>query len=91
MIYKTQKPERKNVDGTTVEVGMPLVDKNGNFIGKVKEIQEKGFLVDRSSLHFEDLFVPYWVCLQDGPGEIKLEIAQNEVNQNVWRAQDRNE
>lgn len=88
MQYEPQKPERRVIDGTTIEVGMPLVDKNGNFIGKIKEIQEKGFLVERSSLHFEDLFVPYWICLEDGPGQIKAEISENEVNTKIWRTSD---
>lgn len=84
-----KKPEQKIVDGTIIQVGMPIVDNNGNLIGKVKEIQEKGFIVDRSSFHFEDLFVPYWVCLHDGPGQIKAEISEKEVNTNVWRTPDR--
>lgn len=85
MIYKAHKPERKNVDGTTIQVGMTLVDKEGNFIGTVKEIQEQGFLVDRSIMHYHDLFVPYWVCMDKGPEQITLEISQNEVNQQQWR------
>jgi hypothetical protein len=63
----------------------PILLRQGNYIGTVKEIQEKGFLVDRSEQHFEDLFVPYWVCLNDGAGQIRMEIGQGEVNDNVWR------
>ena len=88
---KDQKPQRKVVDGTTIQVGLPLVDKDGNYIGVVKEIQEKGFLVDRSHMQFEDLFVPYWVCMDDGPEQIVLEIGQNEVNTNVWRTPNQSE
>lgn len=80
-----KKPETKNIDGTTIQVGMALVDKHSNFIGIIKEIQEKGFLVDRSEMQFEDLLVPFWVCMEDGPEQVKLEIGKNEVNTTVWR------
>ncbi len=89
MKEESEKPMQKHVDGATIRVGTPLVDKEGNYIGTVKEIQEEGFLVDRSSLHYRDLFVPYWVCLNDGPGQIRLEISQHEVNQSMWRSSDR--
>ncbi len=85
MIYKPNQPERKVIDGTTIQVGLPLVDRYGNFIGKVKEIQEQGFVVDRSPQHFEDLFVPYWVCMNDRAEQIWVDIAEYEVNKKEWR------
>lgn len=85
MVHKAQQPEKKDVDGTTIQVGAAVVDKHGNYVGVIKEIQEKGFVVDRASMQFEDLLVPFWVCLHDGPEQIMLEIGQNEVNTNVWR------
>ncbi len=80
-----KKLEQKEVDGTLIQVGLLLVDKNGNYIGKVKAFQDHGFLVDRSMLHFQDLFVPYWININNNPGQIQLEIDQLEINQTLWR------
>ena len=74
-----KKRQEKEVNGVTIHVGMPLVDKDSNYIGKVKEIKKKGFVVDRSYMRIPDFFVPYSICVHDSAEQLKLEISKKEL------------
>jgi hypothetical protein len=70
--------------GFQIQPGVPLVDKNGNYVGKVKTVQKESILVDRSNQHCADLRVPFYAILKAGAGQIKLDIAESEVDRQGW-------
>ncbi len=75
----------KTYTGIRIQPGVPLVDKNGNYVGKVKTVQKEAILIDRSNQHCPDLCVPFSAVLKAGPAQIRLNIAESEVDRQGWK------
>lgn len=88
MKFKIKDRKQKVVNGTTIQLGMPLVDNQGNYIGKVKEIHHKGFVVDRAATNCTDIFVPYRICVHAGADQLMLDITQKEADAEEWPEND---
>jgi hypothetical protein len=84
MFNKSKQEPRKTVEGSNIQLGSVLVDRKGDYIGKVKEIGKTGLIVDRSSVHKDALFVPFEECIHDGEKQLKLEIRKEEIDQQDW-------
>jgi len=87
---KVKEKQDKRVHGLSVHEGLPLVDKDSNYVGKIKEIRKAGLIIDRSALHCPDLFIPYDACLHNGPDQIKVELAIGELDEQGWPEADTN-
>lgn len=66
-------------DAQTI-IGAPFVDQYGNYLGKVKAIDEDCYCIDRSYARFPDLYVPFDLCVY-GAKQLKLIISIDEINQ----------
>ncbi len=84
MIYKPKNEPRKTVEGSQILIDTALVDRKGNYIGKVKEVGNTGLIVDRSDVHRPALFVPFDQCIHDGEKQLKLEIRIEEIDKQDW-------
>jgi hypothetical protein len=80
-----ENDQQANTDtGIQMKPGVPLVDKNGNYVGKVKEVQKEMILVDRSIQHCPDLRVPFEKVSKAGPEQIELDIAECDIDRQGW-------
>jgi hypothetical protein len=89
-ILKASSPGRDQV-----QPGMDVVSIDGERIGKVKEVREAEFLVDRPLAH--DLWVPFTSVLEAGehggtfrrgprqPNEVMLGVSSAHVDNQGWR------
>ncbi len=84
MIYKSHDVPRKTVEGSEIKIGTALVDRKGDYIGRVAQIGNTGLIVDRSFDHEPALFVPFAECIHDGEKQLKLEIRKEEIDQQRW-------
>ncbi len=84
LLRKPNKEPRKTVEGSEIRVGTALVDRRGNYIGKVREIGNQGLFVDRSDVRKPVLFVPFEECIHDGAKQLMLEIRIEEIDQQNW-------
>ncbi len=84
MVFKSQNEPPKTVEGTEIEVGTALVDRKGDYIGRVAQVGNTGLIVDRSADHEPALFVPFEKCIHDGEKQLKLEIRKEEIDQQRW-------
>ena len=78
-----------------VEVGMEVVSLNGQPIGRVKEVGQDEFLIDRPMAR--DIYVPYrFVLADEAPGErfrggpsqperVVLTLTEGQVDSEQWR------
>jgi hypothetical protein len=64
---------------------MPVVDRQGDPVGKVKEIRQNDFLVDRPMAR--DVYVPFSAC-QSFDKEVTLNVRASEVDQQNWKLSD---
>lgn len=77
----------KDVNGTRLDVGMPVVDKWGNFVGKVAEIYNSEILVDRS-MNFHNpqhVYIPLSEGNMDKADQFRLNVTEEEVDLQGWR------
>ncbi len=85
MFFKPQdESPRKTVEGSEIKIGTALVDRRGNYIGKVKEVGKTGIIVDRTDVHKPALFVPFDQCIHDSEKQLKLEIRKEEIDEQDW-------
>ncbi len=84
MPNKDYVPKNETDTGIQVQPGVPLVDKDGNYIGKVKAVNQEKIVVDRSAQHCADLRVPFEAVEKAGPGQIRLRFSEKEIDQQGW-------
>jgi hypothetical protein len=75
-----QPPAAKDVQAT---IGLALVDQRGDYIGKVKDIRDGSYIVDRSLSHQPDLCVPFSACAV-AAHQLELTISKFEIDQHSW-------
>ncbi len=68
-----------------LQVGMPVVDKWGNFIGKVTEIYDHEALVDCMPEQHRHIYIPLDSCQVDNAGQLRLNVAEEEMDGQGWR------
>jgi len=78
-----------------IQAGMDVVSIDGEHIGKVKEVREADFLVDRPLAR--DLWVPFTSVVEAGehggtfrrgprqPSEVVLAVSHNHVDNQGWQ------
>ncbi len=72
-------------------MGVALVDRFGDYLGKVKAIDGGCYVVDRSYARLPDLSVPFDLCVY-GAKQLKLIISRAELGKrDCWAAQVRGE
>ncbi len=64
-----------------IREGMQVIGRDGEYIGRVKQVRGSDFLVDRPMRR--DVFVPYSAVKNSG-GEIELRVASFEVDVQRW-------
>jgi hypothetical protein len=78
-----------------IKVGLDVVSIDGERIGKVKEVRDARFLIDRPHAH--DLWVPFTAVLEAGehggafrrgptqPSEVQLNVSAAHIDNQGWQ------
>jgi hypothetical protein len=61
--------------------GLPVVDREGKRVGKVKEVRNTDFLLSRTLAR--DVYVPYYVCEYDGT-QVTINVLADEISSQGW-------
>lgn len=75
-----------SVDRSQIREGMQVIGSDDGDIGKVKEVHGNEFLVDRPLAR--DVFVPFHACRDVSGNRIRLNVRDDEVNDQGWRNPD---
>jgi osmotically-inducible protein OsmY len=79
----SQTSDQRTIDRDQIREGMRVVGADDGDIGSVKEVHNNEFLVDRPLAR--DVYVPFHACQQVSGDRIRLNVREDEVNDQGWR------